>query len=420
MAEPASSSFRPVHARERCAWQPSAQGGPGAVPETKNPPMKLHLFLATHMEEILSEWAAFAHTQKPAADTISPLVLNDHARQILKAIALDVETSQDADQQYQKSRGLAPLLTSKESAASLHGGLRQASDFSLLQLSAEFRALRATVLRLWLPKVTAMSASTAYEMVRFNEAIDQALAESIVTYSAHADHTRELFLAVLGHDLRSPLFTMALAGEALGRDGLTAKQLADTGERIRRSAKLMKAMVADLLGYTSTQFGTRMPISLREADVAQVCASALQDASATHPESRFQIQTTGDLVGSFDSVRLHQLFANLLINAAQYGARERPVMLDAQGERDAVTVKVTNFGQAIPADSLAAIFKPLVQLPAEGEDDSRPRTSLGLGLFIAREIAEAHGGNLAVQSDAVAGTIFTVRLPRASPALLLN
>ncbi|MEP6823236.1 MAG: HAMP domain-containing sensor histidine kinase [Ramlibacter sp.] len=382
--------------------------------------MKLHQFLHTHMEEILTEWAAFAQTQAPAVGGRGVLVLDEHARAILQAIALDVETSQDADQQYQKSRGQAPLLLGQESAASIHGGLRQASDFSLLQLSAEFRALRATVLRLWLPKVNAMSASSAYEMVRFNEAIDQALAESIDTYSAHADHTRELFLAVLGHDLRSPLFTMALAGEALARDGMTPQQLADTGERIRRSTRLMKSMVADLLGYTSTQFGTRMPISLKQADVAAVCASALQDASATHPESRFQINTTGDLVGTFDSVRLHQLFANLLINAAQYGARERPVMLDAQGGLDAVTVKVTNFGQAIPADSLAAIFKPLVQLPAEGETDTRPRTSLGLGLFIAREIAEAHGGNLAVQSDAVDGTIFTVRLPRSSPQSLVN
>lgn len=379
--------------------------------------MKLHLFLHAHMDEILTEWAAFAQTQAPDVGADLPLVLNEHARAILQAIALDVETSQDAHQQYQKSRGHAPpLLLGKESAASIHGGLRQASDFSLLQLSAEFRALRATVLRLWLPKVSAMTASCATEMVRFNEAIDQALAESINTFSAHADHTRELFLAVLGHDLRSPLFTMALAGEALAREGLTARQLADTGERIRRSAKLMKSMVADLLGYTSTQFGTRMPISLKDADVAAVCASALQDASATHPESQFQIRTVGNLVGTFDSVRLHQLFANLLINAAQYGARERPVILHAEGEAEAVTVKVTNFGQAIPAASLAAIFKPLVQLPADGETDTRPRTSLGLGLFIAREIAEAHGGNLAVRSDAVDGTTFTVHLPRIASA----
>ncbi|RYF43612.1 MAG: HAMP domain-containing histidine kinase [Comamonadaceae bacterium] len=377
--------------------------------------MKLHLFLTTHMEEILTEWAAFAQTQQPAALGMTKLALNDHARAMLQAIALDVETSQNADQQYQKSRGMAPPPAGRESAASIHGGLRQASDFSLLQLSAEFRALRATVLRLWLPRVSTMSASTAYEMVRFNEAIDQALAESVVTYSAHADHTRELFLAVLGHDLRSPLSTMALAGEALVRDGLTPRQLADTGARVRRSARLMKSMVDDLLGYTSTQFGTRMPVTLKQADVAQVCASALEDAGATYPQSRFQIRTTGDLVGSFDSVRLHQLFANLLINAAQYGAPERPVLLEAQGAADAVTVQVTNFGQAIPADSLAAIFKPLVQLPAEGEDDSRPRTSLGLGLFIAREIAEAHGGHLAVQSDAVDGTVFTVRLPRPQP-----
>ena len=378
--------------------------------------MKLTRFLTEHLEKIISEWVSFARTLNPAGD-MPVLALRDHASGILKAIALDIETAQNAQEQYRKSRGLAPEADGAESAAAIHGALRQESDFSPLQLSAEFRALRATVLRLWLPEVSVMSSEAAYEMVRFNEAIDQALAESIVTYSARADHTRELFLAILGHDLRSPLFTMALAGEALRKPGLAPEKVIETGERVRRSARLMKSMVADLLGYTSTQFGSGMPISLKPADIRAVCESALEDASATHPDSQFRIHTVGDMNGDFDSVRLHQLFANLLVNAAQHGTPERPVVLDAQGEAGAVTVKVTNFGPTIPEASLAAIFKPLVQLPAEGEDDARPRTSLGLGLFIAREIAEAHGGELGVASDDVNGTTFTVRLPRGQPAL---
>jgi signal transduction histidine kinase len=374
--------------------------------------MKLYRFLNEHIEEILTEWVAFARTLEPAAGSMSSLMLRDHAKGILQAIALDIETSQDPEQQYQKSRGHGPDTAGAESAASIHGALRQASDFSLLQLSAEFRALRATVLRLWLPYVTHMEGGTANEMIRFNEAIDQALAESVITYSARADHTRELFLAILGHDLRSPLFSMALAGETLRQPQLTQEQIAEAGDRIRRSTRLMKSMVADLLGYTSTQLGNGMPMTLKEADIRTVCESALEDAIATHPESKFKIDTEGNMVGVFDSVRLHQLFANLLVNAAQYGARERPVLMHARGDTDAVTVQVTNFGETIPEESLSAIFKPLVQLPAEGENDTRPRTSLGLGLFIAREIAQAHGGDLAVKSDAVEGTTFTVRLPR--------
>jgi signal transduction histidine kinase len=270
------------------------------------------------------------------------------------------------------------------------------------------------VLRLWLPRLGKMTEEISNQMVRFNEAIDQALAESVVAYSSKADQTRELFLAILGHDLRMPLFSLALAGETLKRPHLSETQLSETGNRIRHSTRLMNSMVADLLGFTRTQLGSGMPIVLATLDVRTVCESALEDAAAAHPESRFELNATGNATGLFDGVRLHQLFANLLFNAAQYGARDRPVVLDIHGDARDVTVQVTNHGQPLPEASLSAIFKPLVQLPEEGEHDERPRTSLGLGLFIAREIAEAHRGAIGVQSDAIKGTVFTVSLPKST------
>ena len=373
--------------------------------------MKLDQFLIEHIEEILVEWEAFSGTLVPTA-TLSNMVLGDHARGMLEAIALDIETSQNPEQQYEKSRGNAPHLASRvQSAAFSHGGQRQASDFSLHQLCAEFRALRATVLRLWLPHVGEMRQVISSQMVRFNEAIDQALAESVVSYSSKADQTRELFLAILGHDLRMPLFSMRLAGESLKKPALSAAQIAETGDRIRSSTRLMNSMVADLLGYTRTQLGSGMPIVASLVDVGIVCDSALEDAKAAHPLSQFELQVTGNTTGVFDGVRLHQLFANLLFNAAQYGDIDKPVVLAIHGDEQGISVRVTNQGPPIPAESLGAIFKPLVQLPDEGGVDERPRTSLGLGLFVAREIAQAHGGTISVQSDAASGTSFTVRIP---------
>lgn len=375
--------------------------------------MKLDRFLKEHIEEILAEWEAFSLTLVPTA--VSGMVLRKHARGMLQAIGLDIATSQNPEQQYNKSRGNAPHMAGGfQSAAFSHGGQRQASDFSLIQLCAEFRALRATVLRLWLPKVGDMTQEIADQMVRFNEAVDQALAESVVSYSSKADQTRELFLAILGHDLRMPLFSMRLAGENLKKPALTADQIAETGDRIRRSTRLMNSMVADLLGFTRTQLGSGMPIVPALVDVKVVCESALEDAKAAHPQSRFDFHTTGDTTGSFDGVRLHQLFANLLFNAAQYGDIDAPVVLGVHGDERGVLVKVTNQGPPISAESLGAIFKPLVQLSEGGGQDDRPRTSLGLGLFVAREIAEAHGGEIAVQSDAECGTVFTVRIPGAA------
>ena len=372
--------------------------------------MKLATFITENMDCILSEWEAFATTLEPAASQMSPLALRDHAKGILTAIVLDIRTRQNAQEQLQKSQGLAPEPEGAASAASIHGGLRHDSNFSLVQLSAEFRALRATVLRLWLPQVSTMSSSTNDEMVRFNEAIDQALAESVVTYSARADHTRELFLAVLGHDLRAPLSTLSMAGQLLMSEATPAAQVGPIGLRIERCARLMSIMVDDLIGYTRTQLGAGMPTMLLDTDLRSICEAAVEDALATHPGSDFDVALVGDLVGQYDGVRMHQLMTNLLINAAQYGGRSAPVLLRARADADTVIIEVTNQGNTIPADSLQSIFRPLIQLPAEG--DARPGTSLGLGLFIAREIALAHGGTIVVSSNEMQGTTFTVRLPR--------
>ena len=116
---------------------------------------------------------------------------------------------------------------------------------------------------------------------------------------------------------------------------------------------------------------------------------------------------------SGDSARLQQVFSNLLNNAVQHGAKGLPVIFDAHGEPDAVSVRVKNYGSPIPVDALQVIFNPLVQVPcpASGPGEGRS-TSLGLGLFIARTIVAGHGGTLEVESSERGGTVFTARLPR--------
>jgi len=374
--------------------------------------MNLSVFIRSHMTQILAEWTAFAKKAAPAGEEMSNLALTDHAEAILRAVAIDIETRQSKQQQYEKSQGDEIDSGEEESAAAIHGRLRQASNFSLLELSSEFRALRATVLRLWLPLVPQMSDTTIYEMVRFNEAIDQALAESIVTFSARAERTRDLFLAVLGHDLRAPLATISLAGDLLMRPGVPREQIATLGERAKRSTKLMGAMVTDLLGYTRLQMGGGMPTRRAPVDALDVCQAALADARAMYPICNFVFRPDGDLKGSFDSVRLQQLVTNLLTNAAQYSAKGQDVTLEALGRDDAITLKVSNFGAVIPEPFLKTIFQPLVQLDPDSEAEARPKTSLGLGLFIAQETAAAHNGNITVTSSAANGTVFSAEFPR--------
>lgn len=257
-----------------------------------------------------------------------------------------------------------------------------------------------------------MSEMTIHEMVRFNEAIDQALAESIVTFSARAERTRDLFLAVLGHDLRAPLATISLVGDLLTRPVVPHEQVATLGQKAKRSAMLMSAMVTDLLGFTRLQMGAGMPTVRATVDAQEVCKSAVADARAMYPGSTIVFRPSGNLTGSFDSVRLQQLVTNLLINAAQYSAKGHDITLEAVGLEDAITIQVSNFGPVIPEESLKTIFQPLVQLEPDIEEDARPKTSLGLGLFIAQETTAAHNGKIAVTSSTADGTVFSVNLPR--------
>lgn len=373
--------------------------------------MKLSQFLTDRAEDILVEWEAFAKTLEPAANLMSSAALRDHASQMLKAIALDIDSLQSDAQQTAKSQGDAPSKF-PNSAASIHGTLREVSGFSLVQLTAEFRALRASVLRLWLPHVREFNEDIHDDLMRFNEAVDQALAESAVTFSEHNDKTRERFLAILGHDLRTPLSAISMTGSLLVRSN-SAEGNAAIGKRLVRSAATMSTMVNDLLEYSRSQLGGKMPMAPSPSDMGDIAQAALHDAALAHPDCAFEFHSDGDLSGVFDGVRLQQVIVNLLTNAAQYRARGTGITLNVEGGQDEVAIAVTNLGPAIPADALKTIFSAMVQLPVDGEQPGRPRTSLGLGLFIARETALAHGGAIEVSSNDADGTTFTVRIPRA-------
>ncbi|KAF3998918.1 sensor histidine kinase [Glaciimonas immobilis] len=374
--------------------------------------MKLSGFINSHTEQIIKEWESVARTLGAPANQLSTTALRDHVKIILQEIALDIVTVQSVKQQNDKIEGAAGMVADDGSAAATHGVLRQLSGFSLAQLTAEYRALRAIVLRLWLPKIGRVTEETTYDMVRFNEAIDHALAESVTTFSDQETRTRDTFLAILGHDLRSPLATMAMAGDSLSRLGQPKDSVRQIGARVVRSAATMNAMVNDLLEYARTQLGGKMPMMRAAVSIEEICKSALEDAGAAHPDCVFKLATSGNLVDCFDRDRLQQVFSNLLNNAAQYRTVAQPVTVFAEGGSDAIVVTVMNLGPVIPPKSLAAIFTPLVQLTVEGQTHSRPSTSLGLGLFIARQITEAHGGTITVESNETSGTVFTVILPR--------
>lgn len=372
--------------------------------------MRLSKFITENMEEIQVEWEAFARTLLPAAETMDSLALRNHSKQILVAIAEDIETFQTEQEQSDKSKGLALVFAGTQTAATTHGVLRQLVGFDIKQLAGEYRALRASVIRLWKAHITEFTDAEFDEMMRFNEAIDQALAESIASYSQEMSRTRKTFLAILGHDLRSPLSNILTAGYVL-RSEIDHDQLSEVAVRIKRNGSTMKRMIDDLLEYAGGQLGRKIPIKKEAANMETTCRRAIEEIQPNYPGIIFNFESAGDLKGYFDPARFQQVLSNLLNNAAKYGTPNAPVTLAAYRENETIIVRVQNFGRPIPLESLQVIFNPLVQLSNESDTDSHITSSLGFGLYIAREIVEGHGGKIEAKSSETEGTIFTVRVP---------
>src|SRR5918993_3864076 len=270
--------------------------------------MRLSDFIDQNKEAIVVEWEAFARATIEPAKTMSTLALRDHATQILLAIAKDMRSRQTEFERYVKSQGLAETTEgASETSAATHGVLRQLVGFDLVQLAAEYRAVRATVLRLWkqVPKV--VDANVVEDVARFNEAVDQALAESIASYSERVAHSRDTFLAVLGHDLRSPLSAITSALAVLGDNRSQDQQRGRALQIAKRSAASMRQMIIDLLEYTRTRLGRGIEIVAEAGDFSSLCRDVVEEVAAAHSDRAFVVHVPSALVVRFDAARMGQV-----------------------------------------------------------------------------------------------------------------
>jgi signal transduction histidine kinase len=216
---------------------------------------------------------------------------------------------------------------------------------------------------------------------------------------------REQFIAVLGHDLRTPLSSVAAGAQALQKMSL-GRQAIIVVERINRSSDRMARLIDNVLDFARGRLGAGVPVLKRpEPLLTQALRHVIDELSAIHPERVVESRININKPIACDSVRIAQLLANLLSNALVHGVADQPVSVAAYDDGGTFTLSVTNKGEPIAAGTLERLFHPF----SRGVGEKR-QEGLGLGLYIASQIAVAHGGTLTVQS-VPAGTTFTLTMP---------
>jgi two-component system, sensor histidine kinase and response regulator len=231
---------------------------------------------------------------------------------------------------------------------------------------------------------------------------------------AQALRLNEMFVGVIGHDLRNPLGAI-MAGAELLKVGASTELQQRTLGRILSSGRRMAAMIEQLLDLTRVRIGGGVGFMRddRQVDVADLVRRVVDELRVTSPGRSVAIETDGDCTTSADPERLLQLFSNLVGNAMTHGAADREVRVAVIASERAIVVRISN-GGAIPADLMPELFEPFRGGPQGGSKSA----GLGLGMYISRQIAVAHGGDIEAVSSEERGTSIIVRLPRrlASPS----
>jgi len=278
---------------------------------------------------------------------------------------------------------------------------------------SEYRALRTSVIRLWTRARGALGAADLDDLTRFNEAIDQSLAESLSRYTEDLDHSKEMFLAILGHDLRTPLGAVSTSARfMLDTQELKEPSLTLTS-RIAASTTRMIQMVGDLLDFTRSRLGGGIPVVRADMSMAKTVHDVVDELAAACPGRTLEVDTRGAQRGEWDCKRITQALTNLVGNALEHGSAGTVVRVQVEGDDDEITITVHNRGVPIPAEQLNGIFNPMKPREAGGRSAAPgPAGHLGLGLYIAERIVFAHHGRIDVESSEESGTTFTVHLPR--------
>jgi signal transduction histidine kinase len=387
--------------------------------------MRLPDFIAANVEPILAEWEVFARKiwpNTPEDIVIDPATLRDDAEDILRATLSDMRADQTATQQSEKSKGAGVAGTSGDrvnKASEKHGAGRVGSGFELSAVVAEYRALRASVLRLWRESGPQADLNDIYDVTRFNECIDQSLTESVRAYTEQirqdrqamlgyeqaarkdaesANRAKDMFLATLSHELRTPLNAIVGWITILRMGGHGEANLAEGLDVIERNTKAQVQLIEDVLDVSRIVSG-KLRLDIRECDLIDAINAGIDVIRPTAEARGISLDVQLDPAArhaSCDAARIQQVVWNLLTNALKFTPKRGTVRVGLVRERSTLRIMVSDNGQGISPELLPHIFERFRQA-----DSTTRRTfgGLGLGLSIVKHLTEMHGGTVEANSE---------------------
>jgi PAS domain S-box-containing protein len=216
-------------------------------------------------------------------------------------------------------------------------------------------------------------------------------------------------IGIVSHDLRNPINAIGIAGALLSQRGKLDAVQAKAVARIVSSADRARRMIRDFLDFTQARTSGRIPIAPKPANIRDIARQVFEEVHVSHLDRTATIEHVGEEHGTWDADRVAQVIGNLLSNAFQHSSHDGAIALRTRGEPDEIVIEVQNAGAPIPAEDVARLFRPFERGNGVAPGSER---SVGLGLYISKEIVTAHQGTIAVRSTAEEGTVFTVRLPR--------
>lgn len=216
----------------------------------------------------------------------------------------------------------------------------------------------------------------------------------------------EQMVGIVSHDLRNPLSTIQMGATILSRGEVTPNQLNVLG-RVTRATERANRLIADLLDFTQARMGKGLSVTRKPVRLHRLVSDNVDELVLAFPDRQLRHVQEGEGECLADPDRLAQMIGNLVANAMAYGQADRPVTVTSRIDADSFCLSVHNFGPAISPE-----LRPRLFLPMSRGDEAGAQRSVGLGLYIVREIAKAHGGEMSVESTAEAGTTFWARFPR--------